>query len=355
MSTLPDLIGRRFEEWGGAPAAVHAAFDDTSEAAVAVGLETFCLEQLGSAIARPEFFAVSVGVVCGARLRDGRRVVVKVHPPTVGIDFLNATAAVKGHLRDRGFPAPRRLAGPVRVGRGLAEAEELVDAGRHADAHRPQIREALAAALATLVSLARPFTALPGLGARVSASPTGGLWPIPHDGRFDFPASSTGAEWIDRIATRAREVCDRPVGSLVVGHTDWRAENVRVLDGRVSAVYDWDSLRVEREPVIVGSAAHGFTTNWAVGQSRQFPTRAEALSFIAGYERARGRPFTTDELGTARAALVYAMAYAARCEHSDAVAQSGWPQATSSVPPSTARGFLATHASGLLGRHAGAA
>ncbi len=35
------------------------------------------------------------------------------------------------------------------------------------------------------------------------ASPAGGLWPVPHEPRFDFEATSAGAEWIDRIAAAA--------------------------------------------------------------------------------------------------------------------------------------------------------
>jgi hypothetical protein len=187
----------------------------------------------------------------------------------------------------------------------------------------------------------------------------GQLWPEPHDRRIRFSETSGGAEWIDAIAARARPVRDQPVGPLVVGHTDWRAQNLRLLDGQVSAVYDWDSLSVIREPVLVGSAAHGFTANWAVEDHWQLPSLGEALAFIADYELARGAPFDTAERAAARASLTYTMAYTARCEHSDAVTDMGRrpPQvpAVAERPAGTARAFLAEHAAGLLGPPGGGA
>jgi hypothetical protein len=96
------------------------------------------------------------------------------------------------------------------------------------------------------------------------------LWPVPHDGRFDFEATADGAEWIDRIAAQARPLLDREVGAVVVGHTDWRVQHMLFADGRLTAVYDWASLTVMREPRLVGSVAHAFTTSWAAETGDSF-------------------------------------------------------------------------------------
>ena len=160
-----------------------------------------------------------------------------------------------------------------------------------------------------------------------------------------------GAEWIDRIAAEATAV--PAAGDFVVGHGDWRVEHLRFEDGAVSAVYDWDSVRLDREPALVGAAAYAFTANWSRDDLVYLPTLEEALAFVADYERARGGPFTAAEHRAARASLVYMMAYSARCGHSDALTDMGRrpPRraAAPEIPEGTGQAFLAAHAEELLG------
>ena len=172
---------------------------------------------------------------------------------------------------------------------------------------------------------------------------------MPHDDRFDFAATSAGAEWIDELGREARGRLDS--GPVVIGHTDWRAENMRFDVDRVSAVYDWESLRRAPEPVVVGMAAHYFPSDFRVERRRQVPALDEALAFVADYEAARGIAFTRDELRVVRAALVDAMAYTARCEHSDALTDFGRRPPASpggDAPAESARAFLRTHGAELL-------
>jgi hypothetical protein len=216
------------------------------------------------------------------------------------------------------------------------------------------VRRVMAETLARLVALARGFTEVAGLRENLMAMRPDDLWPIPHDDRFDFAATAAGAEWIDAIALRARRARDVPVGDVVVGHTDWRVENMRFADGAVSAVYDWDSLAVQREPVLAGGVAHLFTADFSAGPEWvQRPALEEALAFISDYEAARGAPFTAEERAAARAALLYAMAFTARCEHSDLLTGFGTRAADPSAarapaPPDSARAFVAAHADALL-------
>jgi hypothetical protein len=362
MPPTADLVAARLAAIGVVPRAVRDVFPDPAPAAIAAAVDGFCERALGAPVAQAELFAASVGSVFGLRLRDGRRVVVKVHPPRASVAYLEAMQAVQRHLATAGFPAPVPLAAPAPLGRGTAVAETLLDRGAPPDGRVAQQRRAMAAGLAELVALARPLAHLAGLRANIMAVGPGALWPTPHDGRFDFAATTAGAEWIDRIATTARERRDRePAGEEVVGHTDWRAEHLRFDGGRLSAVHDWDSVTVLPEPALVGSAAHAFPANWALPEPPPTPTRDEALAFVADYEAAReGGPFTAEEGERARAALVYTMAYTARCEHSDERTDVGrrapapWSEAgPAGVPAGGARAFLAAHAAELLGTEIG--
>jgi hypothetical protein len=349
------LIARRFEDWGGIPVVLRELFEDPSPSHIAAALEEFCVRFLGSGIARAEFFEASVGSAHGVRLADGRRVVVKLHRPGRSLAFLQAAQAVQRDLAEGGFPCPRPLVGPQPLGAGIASAEELLDDGDYADAHQPPVRRAMATCLSRLVERCRPLSALPGLGENVMRIPPGELWPIPHDGRFDFAGTTAGAEWIDDLARGARTILDEtPGGDAVVGHTDWRAENLRFCGHEISVIYDWDSLAREREPTLVGSVAHAFTSNWACPppSGRQLPTLEEATAFIYDYEHARGAAFSHPEQRAARAALVYGMAYTARCGHSDALTDFGrHPPSTASqsrLPADEATSFLTEHATHLL-------
>lgn len=349
VSQTADLIAEQFALWGEVPRIVRDVFEDIDPSAMAVALDQFCERALGSGIEQSEFFDASVGSVHGLRLRDGRRVVVKVHGRMAAVSFLSAVRTVQRHLYVRGFPAPEPLVPPALFGNGTVVAEALLDRGEHVDAHEPKVRRAMASELARFIASCRPLVGLRDLGHHLMVVADGQLWPTPHDGRFDFEATGAGAEWVDAVARTARRLRDRGdgAGDRVVGHSDWRVQNMRFEHGRLSAVYDWDSVVIEREPVLVGAAAHGFTANYAAqGPWQQRPTLAESVAFVNDYEAARAAPFSGPERQVARASLVYTMAYAARCEHSDAQLMSwGEPQA----PPDSARAFLAAHATDLLG------
>lgn len=352
-----DAIAERFEAWEDIPFVIRELFPHASPARIAAMLEHFVEQELSADIERVEFFDASVASVMGLRLTDGRRVVVKVHRVLVLGTFLQAMQRVQDHLSSDGYPCPRPLVRPTLLGRGIATVESLVAEGEAADTHDPAARRTMAMALADLVARCRGSS---DTAAVRDAQPRDdGLWPIPHDGRFDFGGTAAGAGWIDTIARHARRIRDVPsVSDRVLGHNDWRAQNLRFANGHLAAVYDWESLRVRPEPVLVGSAAHQFTTNWDATPPRtRLPTLDEALAFISDYERGRGSAFDADEVRVAKAALVFAMAYTARCEHSDLLTDFGEhaPQVRDvvSVPAHSARAFLSRHAADLLGEELG--
>jgi Phosphotransferase enzyme family len=337
-------VAVHFEDW--VPHAVQEIFDG-SPAVLADELSAFCRSELGSDVGEMEFLRVSVGCAAGLRLADGRRVVVKALRPGTRPERLAAIQRVQGALSSEGFPCPAPLADPVPLGAGVGIAETLLDDGEPADAHDERTRDAMALALAELIRRCRPF----GLSDELRGDANDGLWPRPHDGRFDFEATTRGAEWIDEIAREAL-AADDGSGEPVVGHGDWRAENMRFGAGAVTAVYDWDSLVIAREPKLVGAAAHQFTADYTREDRQQLPTLAETRAFVAAYERARGQPFTAHESRVANAALVYSMAYAARCAHSDLLTDLGRQpaRAPANVEPAegSAAAFLRDHAEELL-------
>jgi hypothetical protein len=251
-------------------------------------------------------FGCSVGATFGLSLQGGSRVALKVHTLYLDPEFFREVQQVQAALVEAGFPAPRPVRSTDRV-----SVEEWVDRGEFRDAHEGDVRRAMASTLARLVELAsrgvRP--------RRASLHPEGDLWPKPHNALFDFEATAAGAEWIDAIGAQAAAV--ERVGREVVGHLDWAAKHVRFDEElQPTAVYDWDSITTELEPVVAGQAAASFTYTEELDLPvARWPTPNESGAFLAEYERARGAEFDERARRTAGAACVYLLAYASRCHH----------------------------------------
>lgn len=120
----------------------------------------------------------------------------------------------------------------------------------------------MATYLAEQVHLCRGFVAQGALGPPwLATQPAGLLWPRPHNGRFDFAASAPGAEWIDELATAARDRLSEAAGEVVVAHSDWRTEHVRSSAARSSRPTTGKSLAVGTEPALIGQIGHTFTVD----------------------------------------------------------------------------------------------
>ncbi|MEM9037535.1 MAG: hypothetical protein AAGD18_23285 [Actinomycetota bacterium] len=291
-------------------------FDTDAPPTVAAAIEAGLTE----AVAAPEaavFVRSGVGLVVGLRLVTGTEVVAKVHRWNASLERLRAVHAVQSELHRRGIPAPMPLAEPRRCGNGVLTVEESIP-GQRRSGHDPVVRGAMATGLAAFIAagtgIEPPAALEPGLGPPADGS----LWGEPHDLRFDFAATSAGAEWIDELATEARTVLARSELPDVNAHLDWRVENVAFAGDRIVAIYDWDSVATVPEVVAVGDSAATFSTDWSVGWSG-LPSVDEMRAFVADYERARGRVFSAGELETLDAANLLQLAYGARCQHSDAV------------------------------------
>jgi hypothetical protein len=297
----------------------RAIFGTSDPEAIVAAVDAFCRTHLGAGVARYDFYAASVGSVHGVRLRDGRQVVVKAHQPGWTAGSLGAMCRVQAHLRGRAFPCPEPLIEPAPIGLGLATADEFLARGSRWDGHDPSFRRAIAQMLARLVRLCSPIVR--GVGElrtdRLLNLPTDRLWPQPHSRLFDFDATIAGADDIDDLAEAARARLDAVDRSApVVGHTDWRAEHLRYDGSAIVAAFDWDSVALTTEPVLVGATAHAFTADWSIDVERpRAPALDEARSFVREYERSRARAFDPAEREDLSAAYALATAYTARCAH----------------------------------------
>jgi hypothetical protein len=315
IAHLTSAIAAHLRDWEPSPPFVELAIFETSDPQrIAQKLNVFCEEVLGAHVVRGLFYQSSIGSVTGVALSDARSVVIKAHQPERSREHLTEIARVQNHLAEFDLFAPRLIAGPVPLARGLAMVEPFTNIGTTADAHRPEIRRALARSLRSIVTTCESLVSSTSLGPTLFSFANGSLWPTPHSKLFDFAATGHGAEWIDEIAMRARTKM-RPTGVRVIGHSDWRQEHVRFIGDAPVAGFDWDSLCCDYEPALVGSVANGFCADWSLDDRHQAPTRKEALGFISDYEDARGEGFSADERRLVHACLVYACAYTARCGH----------------------------------------
>lgn len=278
-------------------------------------VDGFCVSELDSAVAQVLFRATSVGVVVGVRLVDGRRVVVKAHQPRESRARLQAVHDLQSDLFRAGVPCPEPLVAPCPLGLGFATAQTLIDRGEVRDTHDPTCRCLIAEALVSHLEITRWLGCPAALAGGWSLYAHRSLWPRhAHAPVFDLAATGAGAEWIDALAAEAKPLARTP-GPMIAGHTDWSGKHFRFADGRITAIYDWDSLAVRSEAVIVGNAAMTFTTNFDLPGVGRAPTPSEMAAFIDEYAAARPAPLTAAERRQIAACALFVGAYTARCEH----------------------------------------
>ena len=287
---------------------------DLNEWDLSLASAIFGEEDVGKAVSQivdaDECFSLasSAGMLFGLRLHDGSRVALKALRPRPG---LSAGRAVQRALYERGFPCPRPLLGPMRLGNGYAVVDEWVD-GEQRDLHEPRRRREAAFLLARLVALAPRPDGLPRALVRT------GLFPPPHHPRFDF--FRPDGNWIDKAAAGVVELRDG-LAEPVVGHSDWGARHFGWVNEQIAVVYDWpDSIALETEEVIVGQASVVFPSTWDLPVEPKAATREESEAFVSEYEEAAGRQLDRPRI---EAAQTYLLAYCARCELSDLDGQDG--------------------------------
>ncbi len=326
---LVALVSNACEEW---EPAVERAILGTGEAnEIVTMIESFVGSRCGP-ISDGVFYRPGVGIVAGLRLNDGCEVVVKIHRWNVSLTRLAAVQKVQATRADEGLPVPRPLTEPEPLVHGIATIEEL-RRGARASGRDPAVRRAIAEGLHTFITAAAPLVGHVNVGTPLLLRPAGApLWFEPHDVRFDFDRTAAGAEWIDSLAALARRRLEKAGSNVVIGHFDWRVENLAFQDNDICAIYDWDSVCAAPEAVVVGNTAAQFTAGWTDSEDDPLPSVSEMRSFVSDYELARGATFDASERELLDAANLFLCAYGARCQHSDMTkhpeiartANSGW-------------------------------
>jgi len=251
-----------------------------------------CVERLMGAPPDRELFRIAhLSSVHGIELRDGRRVVAKVRPAAERIE---GCEAVHRHLWQRGLPCAEPLAGPVRVGDQCLTVEAMIEDGPHPESAAPDAVRS-AKALAWLVSMAPPVTAVPTLDPPPPwvhwAHDEDGTWPWPDDLDADLNAFP-GPEWVDDLGYRVRERLAAYQAPAIVGHGDWEAQNIVWQGGRLHAVHDWDSVVSLPEATIAGVAATVFGVQ---GCPPGAPGIEQTEAFLDAYADARGLSWSRDD------------------------------------------------------------
>jgi hypothetical protein len=290
----------------------------TNSEEIARKIETFVSSALGP-ISEALFYKTSVGLVAGFRLASGLEVVVKIIKWGVTKERLAQIHKVQRSLAELGLPAPMPLFGPEQMENGFGVIEEL-KSGAEANGFNDDVRRSVAFGLRRFVEAAQPMVGEAKVGTPlVLLNDYESLWPEAHDLRFDFQVTTEGAEWIDDFGADARRTLANATGELAIGHFDWRVQNLAFRDHDIVAIYDWDSVGVAPEAVIVGCAAASFSSTWLRPEVDTLPTLDQMRSFVELYEEARGRSFDAEERMTLDAANLWLCAYGARCQHSDLV------------------------------------
>jgi len=286
---------------------------------IAMSLRVWCQVRLGADVVDAWLWRVSVGCVCGVRLDDGRDVVIKVYSSDRTADRISRVLNAQRHAGMSGIPAASPIAGPYPLAQGLATAEDALRVGRPPVLTEEPDRRTAVHAWYALSDVFAGHSNLVSKGTAWSANPT--LCPTPHSPAFDFPATAEGAEWIDKLARAARATINALEGPLRVVHNDWRADNLHVTDdgSTLAAVFDWDSLVIDREIAALGTVAAMHSVDWSGDADPYFATAAECLEFVHVAEEMRNSPFTKAEWRAVKASILFGWCYTARCEHARAV------------------------------------
>lgn len=282
-------------------------------------LRAWCEKHLGSAPADLLFTAGNLAEVRALRLRDGRRVVLKIRPAELRLE---GCAAVHRHLWAAGFPCPRPLTGPlawIEPGRA-ASVEALVEGGApyppgdpSGDGDDSARARAFGGLLARFVELAPSPDSVPDLAPPPAwihwDHPAAEVWPAPDDRDVDLNRIPETA-WLDELggAARARLAAATRGAEPVIGHCDWESHNLEFREGEPWAVHDWDSVVAAPETVIVGVAA----AMWPAGADSLGATLAQSEAFLEAYQRARGRAFPPEQIAQTWAAGAWIRAFNAK-------------------------------------------
>jgi hypothetical protein len=241
--------------------------------------------------------------------------VVKAFQPRWRLDYLRVVSAAQRRLAEAGLACPLPEVAPLRFEEIVASVDGLLaDPGmRILD---PWEMSVSARGLATVALTLRGWDAKPWVGCHPMDRRPGSLYPLPHSPLFDFDLDTDAAAWIDDLASvaLAAQAVDASDPRLI--HADWSARNIRIVDQKLVASYDWDSLTACTESMAVGFAAATWRSTGESEEDPPDPGLDEIDAYLDAYVLAVGSPRSRAWRAAAIGAGLYSLAYAARCEHS---------------------------------------
>ena len=312
-SNIVDLIDAHGRRWGDSHTQ-ESTFGAIGARGVASWYERVCITALGTPASRGLFFGASAGCVAGVELADGRAVVIKAYQPRWELDALHMVSAAQLRLSGAGFACPVPVVPPFQFDGVAASIDlflpdpgmRLLDLDEMSDS---------ATSLAQAIWILRDENAEQWIDRHAMDRPSESLYPIPHNPLFDFTLHAEEAAWIDGLAVVALETQTRDDATPQMLHGDWSARNIRIIDHRLVASYDWDSLGAFRESKGVGIAAATWRSN-GERDDPPAPDSGEIRAYVEAYVEAAGGTRSRQWRAAAMGAALYTLAYTARCEHS---------------------------------------
>ena len=223
-------------------------------------LYAWCATHLGSGVQGTLFESGGLSFVYGLRLMDGREVVAKLRHPEPRLD---SCSRIHAYLWSQGYACPEPLLPPTPFGALSVTVERYLPGGEGL-LESPERPGLFAEALLRLVRLAgpfqEPFDLEPPSAWLWWDHNERGIWPPPDYIDVNLNAYSEPA-WLDDMAAKVRARLNGATLPRVIGHGDWWQPNLRWFDGRLHAVFDWDSLVYLPEAAIAGAAAVQFSVS----------------------------------------------------------------------------------------------
>jgi hypothetical protein len=269
-------------------------------------LDSWFREHLGAGVQAKLLEEEHLSFVIGVRPTDSRDVVIKLRPPE---RRLTSCYQMHAHLWSQGYPCAEPLLPPTPFGPFVATVERYLPGGDELPEgpERPGLfAEALARLIQTASTFREPFDLAPPSPWLWWDNDEPNFWPPPDDLDVDLNAYP-GPAWLDDLALRVGTRLQSTSLEPVIGHGDWWQPNLRWLENRLHAVFDWDSLVYLPEAAIAGAAAAQFSVSVIATT-----TIEETAAFLDAYALARSRPWTQEEREVAWAAGLWLVCFNAK-------------------------------------------
>ncbi len=271
------------------------------------------LENTGETIKNLLFFSASAALVYGITLSNEDKVVLKIFPKDWDLEPLKRSRKIQEELFGRNYPVTEPRGGVFKVFNSFATVDSYetpVDTQEDVDG---RLVLAMSKELCKLTKLLSDSSLEADLEVESQFGWTDNQrWGKQVRPEINLDDRPEGAEWIEDMGKRAREMASKPQGRKVIAHDDWLPHNVKInRNYELELVYDWDSLCLGIETIFVGKAC-------LTGAGEDINL------FIESYEKEADYKFNKEELRTIAGTALWMRAFLARWEHSQSSEATGY-------------------------------